>query len=88
MGKDSGRYSRKPEIVSDAAYAILCKDAKKFTGQFVIDEDILRAEGLSQVQIDQYAFDPCKLARVQYWIPTSVNVYTFSSNGTSTLHLA
>jgi citronellol/citronellal dehydrogenase len=36
------RRGRKPEIVADAAYAILVKDAATFTAQFCIDEDILR----------------------------------------------
>jgi len=57
-GQESARHSRKPEIVADAAYAILCKDSRSFTGQFCIDEDVLRAEGVSQVQIDQYACEP------------------------------
>lgn len=59
-GNESARHSRKPEIVADAAYAIFCKDAKTFTGQFVIDEELLLSEGVSQVQIDQYACDTCK----------------------------
>lgn len=38
--------SRKPLIMADAAYAILCRDAKTFTGNFCIDEDILSEEGV------------------------------------------
>ncbi|XP_075228738.1 hydroxysteroid dehydrogenase like 2 [Lycorma delicatula] len=59
-GPDSGRHSRKPEIVADAAYAIFCRDPanSKNTGNFYIDEDVLKEEGLSQVQLDQYACDP------------------------------
>lgn len=38
--------SRRPEIMSDAAYAILNKPAREFTGQFCIDDDILYAEGV------------------------------------------
>lgn len=60
-GKEAARVSRKPDIVADAAYAILCKDSKTFTGQFTVDEDVLRAEGFSQEQIDAYACDPCEL---------------------------
>jgi citronellol/citronellal dehydrogenase len=45
--------SRKPTIVADAAHAILCKDAKTFTGHFCIDEDILREIGVKD--FDQYA---------------------------------
>lgn len=57
-GKDAGRVSRKPEIVADAAYAIFCRDAKTFTGNFAVDDDILKEEGITN--LDQYAVDPCK----------------------------
>lgn len=48
--------SRKPSIVADAAHAIFNKDAKTFTGQFCIDEDILRAEGVEDFV--SYAVNP------------------------------
>ncbi|KAK9499369.1 hypothetical protein O3M35_002417 [Rhynocoris fuscipes] len=57
-GKGSGAISRKPEIMADAAYAVLCKDSKSITGKFLIDEEVLKGEGVTQEQIDQYAFDP------------------------------
>lgn len=66
-GKEAARVSRKPDIVADAAYAILCKDSKTFTGQFTVDEDVLRAEGFSQQQIDAYACDPCELLPSLSW---------------------
>ena len=46
-GQDSAerRRVRRPEIVSDAAYAILTKPSREFTGKFCLDEDILRAAG-------------------------------------------
>lgn len=49
------RRSRKPEIMADAAYAIFNRDAARFTGQFVIDDDILREEGV--VNFDGYRYD-------------------------------
>jgi citronellol/citronellal dehydrogenase len=39
------RRVRRPEIVADAAHAILIKPSREFTGRFCIDEDVLRAEG-------------------------------------------
>lgn len=56
MGENSSLYSRKPEIVADAAYAILTKNPKEVTGNFFIDEDVLRAEGI--VDMLQYACHP------------------------------
>lgn len=55
-GPDSGNHSRKPEIVADAAYAILIKDSKKCTGQFLIDEDVLKDAGVTDML--QYAVNP------------------------------
>ena len=49
---------RKPEIVADAAQAILVRDAKADTGKFFIDEDVLREAGVSDFA--QYAVDPSK----------------------------
>jgi hypothetical protein len=57
-GNEAARISRKPEIVADAAYAIFCRDSKTFTGNFTIDDEILKEEGITY--LDQYAVDPCK----------------------------
>lgn len=48
--------SRKVEIVSDAAYVMLCKDPKTYTGNFAIDEDVLKAVGVKD--LTPYACDP------------------------------
>ena len=46
LGGDSmARMSRTPEIVADAAYVVLNQDAKTYTGQFIIDEFILKETG-------------------------------------------
>ena len=47
---------RKPEIVADAAHAILTTPAQELNGQFLIDEDVLRAHGVSDFAC--YAVDP------------------------------
>lgn len=46
-GDGLARISRIPDIMADAAHAVLVKDAKDFTGQFVIDEMILRDNGVT-----------------------------------------
>jgi citronellol/citronellal dehydrogenase len=38
--------SRKPEIMADAAHAILCKPSREFTGNFCIDDLVLHAAGV------------------------------------------
>ncbi|RZB38772.1 GPI inositol-deacylase [Asbolus verrucosus] len=56
MGNKSAKYSRKPEITADAAYAILTEDPKTTTGNFFVDEEVLRRHGVTD--FDQYAIDP------------------------------
>ncbi len=50
------RASRKPAIMADAAHAILARDHRICTGNFFIDEDVLREAGMSDM--DQYAMSP------------------------------
>ena len=47
-------YMRKPEIMADAAYAILRKPNLVATGTFLIDDLVLQAEGVRN--FDQYAY--------------------------------
>lgn len=55
-GKESDQFSRKPEIMSDAAYAILCKEPRNCSGKFLIDDEVLAAEGITDLK--QYACVP------------------------------
>lgn len=48
--------TRRPEIVADAAHAILTRPARQATGRFFIDEEVLREEGVTD--FDRYAVDP------------------------------
>ena len=50
------KASRKPAIMADAAYAILNRDSRSATGNFYIDETVLREEGVTD--FDQYAVTP------------------------------
>ena len=47
---------RKPEIVADAAHAILVREARGFHGRFLLDEDALREAGITDFA--RYAVDP------------------------------
>jgi len=54
LGGDSmARMSRTPEIVADAAYVVLNQDAKTYTGQFIIDEFILKETGTTDFKAYQ-----------------------------------
>jgi len=55
-GEDLVKHSRKPEIVSDAAFMILSQTFDEGSGNFYIDEDVLRKYGVEN--FDQYAVTP------------------------------
>ena len=50
------RGSRKPEIMGDAAHAILTKPSRECTGHFFVDDEVLAAEGVTD--LTKYAVDP------------------------------
>nr|XP_014095129.1 hydroxysteroid dehydrogenase-like protein 2 [Bactrocera oleae] len=56
QGAEASQYSRTPEIMADAAYAILCKDPNTCTGNFFIDEEVLIEEGVQDLK--RYACFP------------------------------
>ena len=39
--------ARKPDIMGNAAFAILSKNSSEFTGNFFVDEELLRSEGVT-----------------------------------------
>ena len=47
---------RKPEIMADAAHAILNRDAREYTGRFFIDDEVLAEAGVTN--LDDYAVTP------------------------------
>jgi citronellol/citronellal dehydrogenase len=49
-------HSRKPEIMADAAYVILTKPSREFTGNFCIDDTVIEGEGVSD--LSAYAVNP------------------------------
>lgn len=55
-GQESKAFSRKPEIIADAAYYIISQDPTVLTGNFFIDDEILKKAGVTD--FDQYLFEP------------------------------
>ncbi len=49
-GDDTAKHGRTVEIVADAAHAVLTRRARDCTGNFFIDEDVLRAEGVEDFE--------------------------------------
>ena len=58
-GPEIASSCRKPEIMADAAYAVLTKDSRSFTGNFAIDEFILKDVGVEDME--QYACVPGRI---------------------------
>ena len=52
----SAGNGRKPEIMADAAHAVLTRPAKGFSGQFLIDDEVLAEAGVTD--LSGYAVDP------------------------------
>jgi citronellol/citronellal dehydrogenase len=48
-GDEAMARSRKPEILADAAHAILGRDSRECTGNFFIDDEVLAEEGITDL---------------------------------------
>ena len=55
-GEEAMAQSRNPDILADAAHAILARPSYEYTGNLVIDEDILAEEGITD--LEGYRADP------------------------------
>jgi len=55
-GEKLASMSRKPEIMADAAFEVLSKTPAECTGNTFLDEDVLRAAGITD--FDKYAVTP------------------------------
>ncbi len=55
-GGEMLRRSRTPAIIADAAHAIFTQPAKRYTGQFLVDDEVLSEAGVTD--FDQYSVTP------------------------------
>ena len=55
-GDEMMKKSRTPDIMADAAWYILTRPSRDCTGQFFVDESVLREEGVTD--FDDYAVSP------------------------------
>jgi citronellol/citronellal dehydrogenase len=61
------RLSRTPEIMADAAYEILTRDSKEFTGNFCIDDVVLHEAGVKD--FSKYASVPFNELMPDFFVP-------------------
>ena len=55
-GQELVDRSRTPQIMADAAHAVLTRPSRECTGNYFIDEEVLRAEGVTD--FEKYAVKP------------------------------
>jgi citronellol/citronellal dehydrogenase len=61
------RASRTPEIMGDAAHAILTKPSREFSGNFCIDDKVLYAAGVTD--FEHYRVDPTSPLMSDFFVP-------------------
>jgi citronellol/citronellal dehydrogenase len=66
-GEAMMRGSRKPEIMGDAAHAILTSPSRALTGQFLIDDTFLVSRGVTS--LDHYRVDPSVDLVPDFFVP-------------------
>ena len=64
------KMSRKPEIMADAAHVVLSRAASECSGNFFIDEEVLRESGVTD--FDQYAHEPGGQLAGDFFVPDDV----------------
>jgi citronellol/citronellal dehydrogenase len=68
MGGDAMmKASRKPDIMADAAYWILTQKSTQCTGNFFVDEDLLRKIGVKD--FEHYANVPGEKLGLDFFLP-------------------
>jgi len=69
-GEAGMKQCRTVEIMADAAHAIFVKPAKNFSGNFLIDDSFLYAEGVRD--FDQYRVDPTAVLMPDFFVPSDI----------------
>ena len=66
-GEAALAYCRSPQIMADAAAAILSRSSREFTGHFCIDDVLLAEEGVTDFSV--YRMDPDKPLWSDFFVP-------------------
>jgi len=68
-GEESMKRSRKPEVYADAAYAVLSRPAREYTGQTLLCEDVLLDSGVTDLSV--YDCIPGSELGVDLWVDSA-----------------
>jgi len=69
-GAEMMQRGRKPEIVADAAYAVFAKPSREFTGNFLIDDNFLAGNGVTD--FERYRVDPGEPLARDFFLPDDI----------------
>jgi citronellol/citronellal dehydrogenase len=69
-GEEIMRRSRTPAILADAAMRIFAKPARSFSGNFLIDDTFLAAEGVTD--FERYRVDPSEPLASDFFVPDHI----------------
>jgi citronellol/citronellal dehydrogenase len=62
--------SRTPDILAEAAVRIFEKPSREFSGNFLIDDNFLHAEGVQD--FDQYRVNPAQSLQMDFFVPDNI----------------
>ncbi len=65
-GEEMRKQCRKPDIMADAAYIILTRSSREKTGQFFVDETVLREAGVTN--FDKYSSVPGNPLMIDFFL--------------------
>nr|QBZ96192.1 hydroxysteroid dehydrogenase-like protein 2 [Perinereis aibuhitensis] len=82
-GADVRSKCRTPEIMSDSAYIMLTKDSKSFTGNFCIDDEVLAAEGITDLEKYSYVKGAELMPDFFLGDPESYSTSVFNAKGSA-----
>jgi citronellol/citronellal dehydrogenase len=68
-GDEAMARSRKPEVYADAAYAILTKPAREYTGHTLLCEDVLLENGVTDLSV--YDCIPGSDLGIDFWVDSA-----------------
>ncbi|MCW2830148.1 MAG: short chain dehydrogenase [Aeromicrobium sp.] len=67
VGAGLETHSRTPQIMADAAYVIVTQPSREYTGQFLIDDDVLEAAGVTDFSVYLNGGSEADLA-LDFWV--------------------
>jgi len=69
-GEAMMRQARKPDIMADAAYAVFSAPSRELTGQFLIDDNFLAQQGITDFEC--YRADPTQKLAQDFFVPDDI----------------